>query len=341
MKKLIQRGMLLIAFVLIGMILFSGISEILSRKCGGSSDMIHSFYEIEENTLDVLCMGSSHGYSAFQPNTLWEEHGITSYVMCSPRQTVASTWYLLQEALTRQKPKVLLLETYYFFYGKKYADEAALRLAFDGIRLGKAKHEMIQDILANTSVKKKLSYYVPFLKYHSRWDDLSNSDFHSKTYLKGSIFDFDVYSMEEPELPLEGSKLPEVVSEYFEKIISLCQENDIKLILFTAPYGYANENEKNGYMKKQGINITLENDLAKRGIPYFNFQKTNEAGIDYSTDFRDYAHMNTRGAMKLTRVLGDSIAEACSLQDHRQDPAYQVWQEDYEKFQAAVNEANQ
>ena len=106
MKKNVRWICAAVVFVVIGLMLFFNISEVLRRKGGGAADMVHSFYDIEENTLDVLCMGSSHGYSAFQPNTLWNEFGLTSYVLCSQRQTAATTYYLLQEALKYQKPKV-------------------------------------------------------------------------------------------------------------------------------------------------------------------------------------------------------------------------------------------
>lgn len=331
MKKTVRWLAAAVVFVAIGLILFGNLSQVLRRKGGGAADMVHSFYEIEENTLDVLCMGSSHGYSAFQPNTLWEEFGLTSYVLCSQRQTAMTTYYLLQEALQYQNPKVLFLETYYFFFSGKYTDDAALRLAFDGIRYGEAKQHMMEDVLQELSWKDKLSYYIPFLKYHSRWSELNANDFHSKSYLKGSIFDFEVYPIEEPELPTEGRELPETTREYFEKIVELCDENGIELVLFTAPYSYSGDGY-DSYMNKQKISVALEKEMADRGIPYLYLQKTNEAGIDYAADFRDYAHLNTYGAMKVTRSLGNYLEENFDLPDHRGDEAYVSWQEDYEEF---------
>lgn len=55
-------------------------------------------------------------------------------------------------------------------------------------------------------------------------------------------------------------------------------------------------------------------------------------------DFRDYDHMNTRGAEKLTRHLGAFLMENYELQDHREEAAYQSWNEDYQKYLAAVQE---
>lgn len=333
MKKGFRCAALSLIFVLTGLLMFGKISNILRKKTGAASDMIHSFYELEKNSLDVLCMGSSHGYSSFQPNILWSEQGMTSYVMCSPRQTAASTYYLLQEALCTQKPKVLLLETYYFFTGKKYADEESLRMAFDGVKLGKAKHEMISDLLAKKGWKKKLSYYIPFLKYHGRWDELENNDFHSKTYLKGSIFDFTVYKMEEPTLVENTQKLPKNVRYYLEKILQLCEEQGIELILYTAPYSYQDRKAED-FDQKQGMNIAVKEYCEEHDIPYFDFQRSIDAGIDYAQDFRDYAHMNTRGAEKITRYLGQYLKQNGTYPDHRGDEAFASWERDYEKYAA-------
>lgn len=335
MKKTVRWTASAVIFLLIGLLLFGKISEVLRKKTGGVSDMVHSLYEIEENTVDVLCMGSSHGYSSFQPNVLWKEYGMTSYVMCSHRQTATSTYYLLKEALNYQKPKILFLETYYFFTGEKYVDDASLRFAFDGVKPGKVKHEMISDMLADKSFKSKLSYYIPFLKYHGRWEELENSDFNSRTYLKGSIFDFTVYKMEEPELPTEGRDLPGNVPAYLEKIIELCKEHDIQLILYTAPYGYADESAES-FANKQSINITLKTYCAERDIPYFDFQRITDAGIDWEQDFRDYAHMNTNGASKITQYLGAYLQQNYEMIDHRDDEKFQSWERDYQLYAKAV-----
>lgn len=339
MKKTSRWIISSVAFLLIGIILFLNIAEILRKKSGGESDMVHSFYEIERDTLDVLCMGSSHGYSAFQPNTLWKEYGLASYTLCSQRQTVVSAYYLLQEALKYQKPKVLLLETYYFWYSRNYADLASLRMGFDGIRMDEVKHRMIQDVLKERTLKDKLSYYIPFMQYHGRWDDLRWYDFHSKDYLKGAILNANVYPMEEPELPKEGREIADKTYEYFEKVVKLCEENDIQLILFTAPYGYKNEKKFESYMDKQKVCVTLESYLAEKNIPYMYFQKTNEAGIDYTKDFRDWAHLNVNGAIKITKSLGEYIHENYNLPDHRDDERYQSWWSDYYEFQEDMEKA--
>lgn len=337
MQKTVRWVISALIFVLIGLFLFGGISNVLRKKTGDLTDMVHSFYSIEENTLDVLCMGSSHAYSSFQPNTLWKEYGITSYVMGSHRQTVATTYYLLKEALNYQKPKVLLLEAYYFHSLEKYVDEPSLRFAFDGIRLGKAKHEMISDLLCDLPWKDKVSFYIPFIKYHSRWNELKNQDFVSRTYLKGSILDFEVQKMKEPEIPVIGCPLPEYSVLYFQKIMDLCRENGIQVVLYSAPYNY-NEESYEGVIWRQQINFALKPYCEELGIPYLDYQRMEDISFNYKKDFRDYSHMNTRGAEKLTGHLGAYLVDNYEWTDHREDPAYESWNQDYQKYAAVIEE---
>lgn len=160
-----------------------------------------------------------------------------------------------------------------------------------------------------------------------------NEDFHSKTYLKGSILDFTVYEMEDPELPDEGRKLPDIACQYFEKIISTCEDNDIQLILYAAPFGYENGEGVDRYMDRQRISVALEIYLEKRDIPFVYFQKSNKADLDYAADFRDFTHLNFNGAMKITRYLGDFIKENCKSPDHCQESKYRSWLDDYDEFQ--------
>ena len=243
MKKTIKWILSAVIFVFCGLLIFGNIAEVVRKKTGNASDMIHSFYEIEENTLDVLALGSSHAYSAFYPNVLWQEYGLTSYAMSSHRQTPAFSYYLLKEALQYQKPKVVLLETYYFFFTGKYTDKETIRMTMDGMKTGWVKHEMIQDLLGELSWKEKAAYYVPFLMYHSRWSELKDYDFNTKPWRKGAILDYNVYQMSHPGTADTLSEVCQLNKEYLDKIVQLCKENEIELVFYTAPYSY-NDSEK-------------------------------------------------------------------------------------------------
>ena len=156
MQKNIRRIVGTLAFWAVVFIVWWGVNDVLRIKVGESTDMIHSFYEMEENTLDVLCVGSSHSYHSIQPNLLWGNYGIPSYVLSSPGQSVPCSYYLLKEALKYQSPKVVLLETYLFREENKYRTQERLRQAIDGIRFGETKVELIEDFFPDYSWKEKL-----------------------------------------------------------------------------------------------------------------------------------------------------------------------------------------
>ena len=107
MKKSIIKT---IAFLLI---LFTSLYFTDSALRLKSSDGIYSlkkFYEQDENSIDVLILGSSHAFENFNTGVLWEEQGIASYVLGGSWQPVWNTYYYLKEALKTQKPKLIILE---------------------------------------------------------------------------------------------------------------------------------------------------------------------------------------------------------------------------------------
>lgn len=336
MKKTVRWILAIVVFIAVGLLMFGRISQILREKTGQQADMMHSLYSMEENTVDVLTIGSSHGYYAVQPNYLWNEYGIAVYDMCSPRQSVATSYYVLKEVLKYQSPKAVLLESYYFYFDGKYVSEdpqVQVRQAFDGLKCDEVKYAMMEDFFPDLTWKEKLSYYIPFIQYHSRWNDLRDYDFNSEPYLHGAHLDYSIKVLEDPGLPTEGTPIPEVNCVYFEKIQQLCEENEIELIVFAAPYAVMNKEAT--YMKNQGVNLSLESYLEEKGVPFYFYQKMDEVTFDFTTDFRDTTHLNTRGGYKISAHLGEVLTEEYEIPDRREDVRYQSWYDDYELYRAA------
>lgn len=337
MKKALRWILAIAVFWGCGLLLFGKASEALRKKTAEESDMVHSFYEIEEDSLDVLFLGSSHLYYGVQPNKLWEEGGITSYLMASPEQTAATSYFLLKEAFAYQKPKVVMLESYYFWFDGLYRSEGRLRQAFDGMRFGKNKIEMAQTMLFDKEDKEKLSYYLPFLKYHSRWAELENYDFHTKPYWKGARIDCTVKEIQDPGLPQDAAPVPELSLEYLDKMAKLCEENGADFVVFAVPYGIEKDEER--YNARQGLNLALEPVLQEKGIPFLFYQKDYPEIVDFSTDFRDKTHLNTQGAEKLSVHLAGWLSQRYGLSGHKGEPGYGSWEEDLEIYRADVQQA--
>lgn len=340
MKKTARWLVSIVLFLICGSLIFGRVNDILRVKTGQDADMMHCMYEQSNGggMADVICIGSSHALCSFQSNHLWHKYGITSLAMSSGLQTVATSYYVLREALKHEKPKVVLLESYYFFRDVKYVDkpeQSQVRRAFDGLNSDEVKYAMLEDFFPDASLKEKLSFYIPFLKYHVRWDDLRDYDFNPCYYLRGSALVNKVCQIKDRGLPDQPTELPEVNKKYFEKILELCRENGIELVVYQAPYG-CREKKIKDYMKKQGCNIALEPYLAELGVPFLFYQKSGEVAFDYSTDFMNAGHMNLTGGIKLTDHLGAWLQETYGLEDHRGDAAYHSYDEDYEQYCLAI-----
>ena len=64
-------------------------------------------YYAEDTPHDVLFVGDCEVYESFTPPTLWEQYGITSYIRGSAQQLTWQSYYLLEETLKYEMPKVV------------------------------------------------------------------------------------------------------------------------------------------------------------------------------------------------------------------------------------------
>lgn len=130
------------------------------------------FYQMEEETIDVLFLGSSHAVSAFSPQQLYNEYGITSYNLGCEQQNMLTSYYWLKEALHFQKPKAVILDTYLLFpqenVGPLNSIEGCTRKAFDFMRWSFDKVEAVDQICQIDESQDRVSYYLPNIRYHTR-----------------------------------------------------------------------------------------------------------------------------------------------------------------------------
>ena len=61
-------------------------------------------------------------------------------------------------------------------------------------------------------------------------------------------------------------------------------------------------------------------------------EKYKEIGVDFSGDFYNEGHMNSRGAAKYTEFLAGYLNENYDFEDKRGQEGYQGWDEAYEKY---------
>ncbi len=287
--------------------------------------LIEEYYQ-ETTGHDVIFVGDCEVYESFSPITLWENYGITSYIRGSAQQLIWQSYYLLEETLQYEKPEVVVFNVLAMKYDKPQKEEYN-RLTLDGMRLSPIKIKAIQASM--TEKENLIDYIFPILRYHSRWDELTAEDF-QYMFKKKKLF-HNGYYMRVDVRPVttvpEGRKLANYrfgdnAYYYLDKMVDLCRDNDIDLVLVKAPSLYP-------YWYDEW-EAQIEEYAAKHDLLYINFlELIDEIGIDFNTDTYDGGlHMNLSGAEKLSVYLGKVLAENYGLKDHRNDDVYkEVWEE--------------
>lgn len=294
--------------------------------------LIAEYYQ-ETTDHDVLFVGDCEVYENFTPDTLWCEHGITSYIRGSAQQLIWQSYYLLEEMLENESPRVVVFNVLSMKYDTPQS-EAYNRMSIDGMKL--SRHKLGSIRASMTEEETFASYLFPLLRYHTRWSELSGEDFQylfSRDIVSdsGYLMNVGVRAAENVPTgkPLADYRFGEVCWEYLEKMRTLCEEKGAQLVLIKAPslypYWYDQWEEQ------------IEDYAAEHGLAYINFlELTDEIGIDFTTDTYDNGlHLNLYGAEKLTHWFGAWLDENCDLPDRRDDEAYAaVWNEKSAVFAA-------
>ena len=113
----------------------------------------------------------------------------------------------------------------------------------DEMKFSQEKIDLIKASM--TEEENILSYFIPILRYHSRFSSLTKEDFiylfkdkqitHNGFLINQNIKPVDSLPTKKP---LPTYEFADIDYEYLDKIYELCQENNIKLVLMKAPSVY-------------------------------------------------------------------------------------------------------
>ncbi|MCR4808049.1 MAG: SGNH/GDSL hydrolase family protein [Lachnospiraceae bacterium] len=274
------------------------------------------YYPVCKDT-DVIFVGSSTVHSGIDPRILKSEQGISAYLRANASQPMWITYYMIEDALRWHTPELVCIDTTFIKYGDDFVEEPSTRKALDGMRMSPSKINAIRASMGED--EKMADYIMPLFRFHSRWKELTLDDFRYAYYNKpvtvnGFLPDEEV----EPAVPgdlvytREGdTTLSSRNVEYLRKAIELCKSKGIQVMVFKTPAH--SENWSRDY-DDQINEIVKEYNLS-----YINFDdKNDEIGLDYSTDTPDGgSHLNTSGAAKFTKYLGEYIRNNFTVSDRR------------------------
>lgn len=301
--------------------------------------MIGEYYDDSENH-NIIFVGDCEVYENISPVTLWEEYGLTSYMRGSAQQLIWQSYYLLEETLSYETPDVVVFNVLSMKYGKPQ-NEAYNRMTLDGMKMSASKIKSINASM--TEEESFMSYVFPLLRYHSRWNELTQDDFKyywstKKVTHSGYLMRADIKPVGGlPKAPaLQDYSFSENSYKYLDMMVDLCDKKGIQLVLIKAPSLYP-------YWYDEWDDA-MEDYANEHNLKYINFLDcTEEIGIDFSTDTYDAGlHLNVYGAEKLAHYFGKTLMDSYEFTDYASDEeVVKHWEEivkDYDEEKAYQEE---
>ncbi len=338
--KIILKGIIFIA--ILGC-LACVLSPVLTRKYEYKTDyaameIARGFYAEPENSLDVLYLGSSYMRNGISPLEIWHNYGITGYSRAGSQQAPVVSYYLLKEAFQTQCPEVVVYEASFLISTQTSEAnnydlrENRLREAIDFMKLSPVKIELAREIVEHSSLSY-MDLLVPVYRYHERWTDLGEIDFHSlgaaPYAYKGQYPALTISSYEIRENYMaaggcdEPAALDATTAYYVERMQELCKEQGAELILVCMPNTIWDDNRHRIISEyAQSHELTF--------LDYCTDKLRSEIKFNSKTDSGDGgAHLNIIGAGKVSKHFGNYLKEQFHLEDKRDNEMYAEWNKDY------------
>ena len=273
-------------------------------------------------TLDFFVCGASHAMRGFRPDILDQELDVNSYNLSCSRQTMQGRYELLNLELNRNPAKTVVLELSYdsmtrnrdeegpegdmYMLGKLGGFMPRIKYFFSAIRpkeYGRMYYNYIDNgvncikkIIHGTWTDKNTKLEKGYAAY-KRDDDELNQDL-KKIYHTRS-FEETVY---EPNV------------EYLNKIIALCKEKNVQLILVTTPLSKVTVCR---YDNLDTFREWYENIANENGLQYYDFNliMDKEEKLPDSSAYSDKFHLGNKGAGTFTKMFTDVLNKEAAGED--------------------------
>ncbi len=308
-----------VLFLFLAVLGFHYVNRVLTAK--DPEELSPYYYDYPKGSFDVIIAGPSVMKNAVQPVQLWQDYGIRAYNLSCGNQSLSCSYYILKDAIDRDHPSLVILDV-------TYAEEIYITRSKNFVHYltdimpltDTYRYEMIQDVV---QPEDRIEFYFPFYSFHSRWKEISASDFKNGNYQKytlGSVtyaktVGYDAVPFQRYDV---DTSLSDISREYLDKIIALCNETGTQLLFTCCPVSSANGDcDERSFNSRRAVMKDVSVLAAENNVPFLNFLENPDAvQMDAYKDFWDGIHLNMFGSAKLTDFLGAYISNNYTLPEH-------------------------
>lgn len=287
------------------------------------------------NDIDVVLLGGSTALRYYNPLQAWKEKGITAYNYATSWGKFDLLKDYIEDSRKTNEAQLYVVNVRTIALLTPELHEQSLRNWSDSLDpTSLVRVQGINDFVfpREWDYDSLPSFYFDIIKYHSNREALASES--QWSFLDpGTIQNLDKGFAPYTENRLynklqwgdQRGKLSDLQNSALQKMLDYCDREKIQVLFVCCPFIYSDEDT--------GVINTCGDIISQRGYAYLNCNEhVDEMGIDYLTDFNDSNHVNYNGAVKYTRYLTEYMASHFDLTDHRGDPEYSQWDEDYEAF---------
>lgn len=313
-----------ISFILIVAVILVSADRVLKVKYVDGIYSMQRFYELDNDSVDVLFLGSSHAFETYNTSVLWDEYGIASFVLGGSAQPMWNTYFFMKEALKTQTPELIVLDAFSCVFEEEYTDYSRQIKNCYGMKPSINKIAAMWESSPHTN----LNFYVPISNYSSRYSELTKEDFLKLQDIPryenwmGFASNYLHETKETPCLKETYAEHPmlQKSEKYYRKILQLANDKKIPILVVVTPYPDITAEQAAIYKYAERIAREYNVDFYNPALDPASI------GLDYSIHAAEGQHLNLVGNQIYTSSFGEYLKTHYSIHDRRGNPEYQAWE---------------
>lgn len=314
MKTLLKGGiksLVLLAVIIASLFVSSEVLRVRrDEQPNDTYKKVRGYYALEDDTLDIVMLGTSQSYYGMSPAVMYHETGLNMYDFGGECQPMEVTYHYLVEALKTQHPQLVIMDAFGLANAASYCrTDGIYRVNIEELKLSENKIEAYK-LLENESL---IDNIFDVSLYHTQWSQIDMDTIKTTfVYEENPLFGYtkgarlsDAIWKRDYIIDPEPVKPDEKQWNAFVKIVELCEELNQPLLVIKTPC----------YLEEiDASNLAYAYDyLDEKGVPYIDFNlKFNDMGYVFDRD-GDMWHATLSGSGMITRDVAKYLNENYNL----------------------------